>query len=166
MSSWHTYWVTFLIADKEMMIAWLKGTSNDGLIWLWHMLVPAERSDCFGTYWPLGDVIRPLMRWNWGWFQTNSTKLRAKHSPKEQSRHHTHVDLMPATYSTYCASFLYFDPYSIDKGTTSFRWQYFFTLPGVLMADWTILAERTIQMGSTVMLRPLHPHCQGALQED
>lgn len=33
---------------------------------------------CKYTNWPLGDVIRPLVRGNWGWLHTNSTKIKAR----------------------------------------------------------------------------------------
>lgn len=65
---------------------------------------------------------------SWGETEAGSRQIlqnqEQKHSPKEQSRHHTHVDLMSATYLTYRASCLNYDPYNIiDKDTTSFRWQ-------------------------------------------
>lgn len=97
---------------------------------------------CKWTYGPLGDVIRPLVRWNRGWLQTNSAKSKSQvinetaGSINFSSRHQCKSSYWRAT-----------------------------GVPGVLMADCTMLSQAAVQEGSTGVLRPLHPHCQGALQE-
>ena len=62
-----------------------------------------------------------------------------------------------------------YDPFKSDKKLLFYvhlnQTESICMLPWVLMADWTMLAYFTIQIGSTGVLRPLHPHCQGTLEE-